>query len=255
MKSHSTSSYIGTHVRLLAALVLSALSSMYIPYFGTFEFDDYLSFNSVNTGILYAIVIGFLMMIAMNRRNQFDEHISLELNKLRRIYHLAKHIKETSPEAAAWFKKVDKALTDYHRAFEKRDFFNYEEGNILNRKITYAVYQLPKVAPTYNPELYNSLLEATASLTEARERINSIKDASIGYFQWFSTATITLLFGFIVVAASPYELFPRLVTGAVLFNLFLMVQLIYEYDRANPKKRKYYAALYLENEKLMKKGA
>jgi ABC-type multidrug transport system fused ATPase/permease subunit len=252
MRSHTTTTHSWTYVRVAFGLLCAALLSLYVPYIGNESLDQFLFSSAVNIGILYAMVVGFLMMIVINRKQALDAAISLELNKLRRIYHLAKHLAHGKPGGAAWFKKLEKALMDYLKAFGTRDFLAYDEGNALHRKITYAVYAFPDAVEGYSPELYASLLDAAAEVTEAREHLRSLKDASIGYFQWVVTMSMTIIFGLLVVIDSQMMVLTRLISFAILFNLSLMVQLIYEYDQMNPKKRRFYANLYQENAKHLK---
>lgn len=252
MLIHATSTSPSTYLRLLIVLAISAGFATFIPYYGGEALDGFFSFNAVNIGILYAITIGFLMMLAINRKQAMDSYISMELNKLRRMYHLAKHLHDVTPGTDKWFNTMDKAITAYLRAFKQRDFSQYERGNPLHRKITYAIYEFPQVTSKYNVELYSSLLDAAASTTEAREYIRSTNDASIGYFQWFVTLSTTTVFAFIIAAASPLEILTRTIAGTVIFCLLLMIQLLYEYDRANYKKRSFYTQLYVQNESIMK---
>ncbi|MFA5947287.1 MAG: hypothetical protein WC813_04695 [Patescibacteria group bacterium] len=252
MRSHTTTTHSWTYIRIFFGLVAALLISLFIPYLGDTELDQYLYSSAVNIGILYAMVVGFLMMIVINRKQALDGQISLELNKLRRIYHLGKHVSTGKEGGATWFKILDKALTDYLKAFGKRDFSEYDAGNALHRKITYAVYALPDYVQDYVSELYTSLLEATGEVTEARERLHSLKDASIGNFQWIVTISMTLIFGLLLAIDSPLTFLTRFITFALLFNLSLMIQLIYEYDQMNDKKRRFYSQLYTDNVKSMR---
>lgn len=254
MQIHATSTYYGTYARLLVIFIISALLAYFIPYYGSDALEGFFSFNAVNIGILYAITIGFLMTIAINRKQALDSYISLELNKIRRMYHLTKHLHAITPGTTQWFNTIDKAITAYLRAFKRRDFRDYEQGNALHRKITYAIYGLPKIVKNYNSDIYGALLDAAASATEAREYIRSTKEASLGYSQWFVTLTTTSVFAFIIIAASPMQIMTRTIAGTVVFCLLLMLQLLYEYDRANQKKRHFYTGLYVQNEAIMKRN-
>ena len=251
MRTHATTTYIGTYIRMFVLLLLSALFVYFVPFVGGDALDSFLTFNASNIGILYAITIGFLMMIAINRKQLLDSSISLEINKIRRMHHLALNLHKVTPGTDAWYKALDTAIKDYLKGFDKRDFLHYEEGNAAARKMTYAIYSLPQITSEYNSELYQFLIEAAGDITEARENIRATTDASIGYFQWFVTIVMTLLLAVIVVIDAPYALLTRVLTGVVVFNLFLMLQLIYEYDQTNPKKRRYYIELYLQNVKAM----
>jgi hypothetical protein len=91
------------------------------------------------------------------------------------------------------------------------------------------------------------LLDTTADVTEARQFIKQKKDDYIGYFQWTVIIVITLTYCFIMTAATPHELIPRMVTTIVIFNLFLALDLLNEYDRLNEKKNINLANMYVQN--------
>lgn len=249
MRSHAITSSPRTYFRLLALALVSTAIAVGIPYFGETRLDNFFSSLQVNIGILFAIVIGFLIMIGINRKQAMDVAVGVELNKIRRLHHLAWHLHKASPGTAAWFKSVDKAIFAYLKSFKTRDFLDYTDGDKLARAMTYTIYALPQKSHDYNEELYDKLLDAAASLTEARERIRATKDASIGYFQWLVTIGMTLLYAVIMAAATPFDQMPRTFVAAVIFTLFVMLQLIYEYDQTNPRKRRFYSEAYVENAK------
>jgi hypothetical protein len=252
MRIHTTTRNPGTYIRLFCSVIASVAFVMLVPYLGATDESGYFSFIAVNVGILYAITIGFLMMLAITRKQSLDAAISLELNKIRRLHHLALNLHKVTPGTDAWYKATDKAIIEYLRSFESRDFMEYEKGDKFARKMTYAIYELPQTVSEYNGDLYGELLGAAASITESRENIRSTKDASIGYFQWAVTVGMTTVFAFITMVATPMDMVPRVLSGIGIFYYYLMLQLIYEYDQTNPKKRRFYIDSYLENAKRMK---
>ena len=126
-------------------------------------------------------------------------------------------------------------------------FSNYELGNPLFRKITYTIYELPSRGTPYNSELYQFLLDSSTAATEARQYIRSKLSHPIGRFQWLTIILVTLTLSAILVASTPLDLASRLVTGAVIFNMFLILELMYEYDRTNVSAERRIARLYTEN--------
>ena len=250
---HATTTNPPTYARLFAIIAISFLMANYFPYLGsnTFDIFDFFSFNAVNVGLLFAIISGFLMMITLSRKQSLMSYISIELNKIRRIYHLANNLAVSEPALKNWFKEVDSHIHGYFNFFKTNDFRVYEQGNDLFRHITYTIYQLPQRSEKYNPELYTALLQTTSEATEAREQIRSQKDGSIGFFQWASMIVVTMSFALIIASATPPTTMARILGGIVIFNLLLMLQLLYEYDRINARKGKAIAKVYLENEALM----
>lgn len=244
--SHFTTTHIITYIRIVFIMAASVIFVLVIPFFGL-EARDILLENVVHMGILYAIIAGFLMSIAIQRKRTLDNDISLELNKIRRIYHLGLHLTREQPALEPWFKELKEHLEAYASLFREVTFQVYERGNDLFRNVTYTIYDLPSKRAPYNRELYLSLLEAAASATEAREDIRSKKDQTIGHFQWLVISIVTLTFAWLITSATPQSTDARMVTAIIVFNLFLVLDLLYEYDRFNDKKLLYIASMYANN--------
>lgn len=249
-KIHATTTYPPTYFRLGSILLLACLIVLVSPHYGERSFD-FFSFNAINIGLLFAVLSGFLMMITLTRKQALMSCISLELNKIRRLHHLALNISLSDPKSVSWYKTVQNNLTAYFDLFRTKDFRSYDEGNVLFRHVTYSIYQLPQKSKTYNSELFTAILDTAGEATEAREQIRSLKDPSIGFFQWASMVIVTASFALIIAVSTPQLTEARGVSALVIFNLFLMMQLLFEYDRINPRKGKAIAQVYLENEKLM----
>ncbi|GMU25726.1 hypothetical protein KJZ71_04420 [Patescibacteria group bacterium] len=246
MTTHATFTYVMTYVRIVFIMVLSMLFVFVIPFLGL-EARDVLLENVVHMGILYAIIVGFLMSIAIQRKQTLDHDISLELNKIRRMYHLGLHLAREESRLEPWFTELKEHLHAYLGMFREVSFQVYERGSDLFRSVTYTVYRLPADHTPYNRELYLSLLDATATVTEAREDIRSKKDQTIGYFQWLVILVVTLTFSWLITSAVPPSPNARIVAAIIVFNLFLVLDLLYEYDRFNDKKLRYIADKYATN--------
>ncbi len=246
---HTVTTSLQTYARIVLLLGFSVVFVRAIPFLTErTEIFDFFSNQVVNMGILYAIIVGFLMSIALQRKQALDEYISLELNKVRRIFHLGKHLAVQNPKLKKWFTELQTALSDYAGLFCSEDFSSYELGNPLFRKVTYAIYRLPKMGGgTYNSDLYRSLLDTAASATEARENIRARREQSIGFFQWIVIILIALTLSAILVASTPDDPMSRVVTTAVVFNLFLVLHLLYEFDIPNTKMNRARAGEYAHN--------
>ena len=243
---HATFLYLMTYVRIVGIFAISLLLIFLFPYLGDGPraiLKDALNY----LGFLYAILMGFLMSIAIQRRRALDEHISQELSKIRRIYHIALHMTKDSPKLAPWFKALTENLQAYLTLFRSVSFAFYEHGNPLFRNVTYTIYGLPSKKLKYNAELYHQLLEASSLVTNARQYIRAIKDQYIGYFQWTVIFIVTLTFSWILAASTPNDPAARFMAVMVIFNILLVQDLLYEYDRLNDKKLHYLADLYAMN--------
>ena len=247
-KIHTVITSYTTYLRLLTLFLLSILFVAIVPLFPQIpEIQEFLSRQVVNMGILYAIIVGFLLSITLNRKNLLEEYIYLELNKIRRIYHLSLHLFKQQSGLEVWFGELARALKSYHTLFSLENFSRYEDGDPLFRKVTYAVYQLPSFKISYNSELYQSLLDAASASTEAREYVRATKANSIGLFQWVVLGVITLTLGIALVGSTPTEFTAILASAVFIFNLLLTLDLLYEYDNSNVRKDRFIAELYARN--------
>lgn len=245
-KRHTTAANPVTYLHSLFAIALALLLAMKIPYAGT-EALDYIAPRAVNIGILFSIVVGFLMYKSLTRRSDIDNSVSLELNKVRRMYHLARHIAKATPAADSWYAAVRGGIREYLGMFRTLSLHEYDLGNTLFRSVTYTVYSLPATVHGYDVPLYESLLETTGQATEAREFIRAKKDDQISWFSWIVVGFIALAFAVLIIAATPQDQILRLVGASVIVCLFLVLQLIYEHDRANSRRDRSWAVQYLDN--------
>lgn len=239
--------YVKTYVRMVLLLALSLVIVFSIPPSGDATIQSYVLSNVSNAGLLYAILIGFLLYITLLRKQGMEEAISLELNKTRRLYHLALHLKKDEPRLDPWFRELKKGLEAYHEHFKDVDFRAYETGDARFRKVTYTIYRLPASGIPYNAELYASLLDAAASATEARETINDKMEEYLGRFAWIVMLVVTAVFCLVISLATPDTWLAKSVSAALVFSLLLALQLMYEYDRSNIIKNRYFSNLYLRN--------
>jgi len=243
-RMHAITRSPATYARIVVAVAIASAIAWNLPYAGDVSLD-YISPRAVNLGILFSITIGFLMYKSLSRRSDMDAAISLELNKVRRIYHLAAHIAKAEPKAKAWFAAVRGGIHEYLALFRTITLHEYGLGNPLFRHVTYAAYSLPAQVPAYNPELYDALLAATADATLAREQIRAKKDDQISAFSWMVVIIISLAFSAIIIAATPPQPVLRGVGALVAFCMFLVLQLIYEHDRDNRIRDRSWADRYV----------
>lgn len=236
-----------TYVRMLALLALSGVTAFLIPPLPDNHLLSILETQILNAGLLYTIILGFLLYMSMTRKTGVEEAISLELNKTRRLYHLALHLYRAEPRLKAWFQLVKKGLENYHAFFRKRSFDQYESSDPLFRTVTYTIYSLPSLGIPYDAALYGALLDTAGSATEARELINDKQNASLGRFAWVVMLVITVVFCGLVLLATPNEPIACVISTLVNFSLLLALHLLYEYDRANILRRRYIAELYTAN--------
>jgi hypothetical protein len=163
------------------------------------------------------------------------------------MYHMALHMAKHEPKLEPWLKNLKEDLDAYLGMFRDVSFYVYERGNDLFRSVTYTIYSLPSLNIPFNEDLYRALLNASAKATEARQNIRSKKDQTIGYFQWTVILIVTFTFAWILTSATDPSPNARVVAGIIIFNILLVIDLLYEYDRFNDKKLRFLADLYANN--------
>lgn len=244
---HTITRSPATYARLLliAIIVTIACALLATPDPSVVEFLDT---QARNLTVLYAILVGFIAAEVISRRRKLDEQIALELNKVRRIYHLALHLAKANPALAPWFDEVKKGVKKYLERFGKDDFRSYDLGNPLFRDITYTIYAIPFDKLDVATDTYKALLDTAGSATEAREFIRqSLYQRYVGQFAWMTLFLVSFTFGTFLILATPMTTSHRAATGIIVFNLFLVLQLIYEYGHINHKKSDAYNELYHQN--------
>jgi len=234
---------LGLHLTIFAAL--SVLLAAGLPYSDAlYGIKDA---GLRNLGVIYAITVAFLLSISIGRRRSLQEMVLLELNKVRRINHLAKNIVVKQPELQPWYDEVHGCLEKYLEFFRDHDLGHYEESNRLFRRVTYLVYSLPKSQAGSGGDLYGELLGTVGSATEAREYVGNLIAPSVGGFQLGAVLLISLSLGIMSSAASPFNLVSR--SGAALANFctFLVLEILYDYEFMAGKKKREMADQYVLN--------
>ena len=243
---HTTAANPMTYLRMVVLALLSVFIALRVPFLGQNALD-FVAPRAVNLGILFSITVGFLMYKSLTRRSDLDHYIALELNKIRRMYHLSRHVAAATTGAEAWFSAVRGSIREYLGMFRTFTFHEYDLGNPLFRSITYAIYALPTRVKKYNSDLYRALLDTAGQATEAREFIRAYKDDRISLFSWIVVVIISLIFSVLIMASTPFELVLRGVGAMVILCLFLVLQLIFEHDHVNNLRESRWAARYAED--------
>ncbi len=120
-----------------------------------------------------AFLLAVAAQRALARRDQLTEWIAIELNKLRRVYHLGKNLGMESRHRQ-WFTELHSHLYAYLTAFDKKNFSQYQETNGHFRKLSYHLYQIPSLDTEKERVLYRDLLEAAGTVAGARQRIQEL---------------------------------------------------------------------------------
>lgn len=146
--------------------------------------------------VLSAIIIGFSAQRAFSRRDEMSKTIALELNKLRRVYHLAKNL--AGERHRQWFTELHGHLCGYLNAFEGKDISKYHETNAAFRKFSYHLYAIPTLDTEKERVLYRELLVAAGLVAGARQSIQEVWKRGLSPLLWNIILSISVLSAFAV---------------------------------------------------------
>ena len=133
--------------------------------------------------ILAAVMLAIVIQRALRRHDELNEWVAIELNKVRRIYHLSRNL-GTEARHRQWFTDLHGFLYAYLTAFDKKKFSQYQETNAQFRKLSYHLYQIPGLETEKERVLYRELLEAAGLVAGARQRIQELWNGGLPSGVW-----------------------------------------------------------------------
>lgn len=201
---------------------------------------------------LYAsvAVIGTMFMLAMmflrsmRREDELNEWMALELNKVRRMYHLGKNLGE-SAHLRPWFTELHGYVYGYLTAFENKDFSQYQETNADFRKLSYHVYQIPELATEKERSLFNELLDAAGTVAGARQHIKQLWEGNFPRNVWAMVVVMGVAaWGAVLLSIGTVD---RPVAALMLVVMEISALLVWDMDRMSTVSGNEMAAKYVEN--------
>ncbi len=196
---------------------------------------------------LAAVVLGFLIFHAADRRRHLLQTVNMELNKLRRVYHLSKNLSDVdSQRYRGWFTELHGHLYGYMSGFGERDFSRYEESNKDFRALSYHIYKVPELRSNKEESLYDELLRTIAVVAESRQSIKEAKDSRLSAYVWL---IVLLLIGNVIVTAwlsTDITDISMTVTGIIFASFLFAVDLLWEVDTLASERRDI-AQRYVDN--------
>ena len=196
--------------------------------------------------IIFAVVFGILAFAAVDRRERLKEAVATELNKMRRIYHLGKNL-GASPHLRGWFTDLHGFVYDYLGGFEKYDMSEYEKGNALFRRIAYHVYTVPDLREVKEQVLYNELLAATAIVSDARQKITTLRGSGFAKSHWFELLVLFMIFVATVSFATVDMALSRFVCANILAAGAILAAFFVEHDAWTGDSDRVFAKEYVKN--------
>ncbi|MBI4457449.1 hypothetical protein HY633_00610 [Candidatus Uhrbacteria bacterium] len=185
---------------------------------------------AIATAVFAATMISFLIFQAAERRRLLLMTVSLELNKLRRIYHLSKNLSEASQRFRGWFTEIHGFLTDYLSVFAKTKFSDYDDGSMAFRKLSYHIYTVPNLETKKEETLFEDLLKTTGVIAEARQQIREMQGSRLSAYSWI---TVLLIVAAVVIAQTLTvgdAAASRLLAAVTIATALLSAELLWELD-------------------------
>jgi hypothetical protein len=200
----------------------------------------------VGASVLFAAIFGIFAALAISRRERLKGTVALELNKIRRIYHLGKNL-SGGDYIRAWFTQLHGFVYDYLSSFQQRSLADYEQGNAAFRKMAYHIYALPEIREVKEEALYNELLVAAGEVSEARQKIGSLLKARFYANHWFELSIALILFVISVLTATSDASGSRFTTFATLALGLLLALIYFDHDFLSAENGRALAAEYVKN--------
>lgn len=228
----------------LAVLVMAAfLLAAFLPPSAD---PTAVAFAPVAAVLFAAMSVLVLAQVTARRKRLFDA-MRLELNKLRRLYHISKNLSTAAPDRyRGWFTQLHGFLYGYLTFFSGNDFDSYDGSNAAFRKLSYHVYTIPEIETRKQQALFDDLLRTTASIAEARQHIKELWDERITANLWLILLLLGGGFSLTAALAMGDSSASRLVVGSSFAAAFLIVDFLLELDMLEDD-RKGMAKRYADN--------
>lgn len=221
-----------TFLRLLAIVAGSLVFAMLVP-----AGDPSALPMLVPASVFVAAVLALMIVDASARREKLMEAVRLELNKLRRIYHLSKNIAENNGKYRTWFTDMHGYIYGYLSGFSGKDFGAYDKFNSAFRKVSYHIYTIPDMDTRKCEVLFQDLLHTAGTVAEARQQIKELWDNRLSAYGW--TVVGLLAAGYVAAVAFVMDdcLSCRVVGGVSIAALLLAVDYLRDTDTLSGEKK------------------
>lgn len=174
--------------------------------------------------ILSAIVVALVVQRALRRHDELNEWVAIELNKVRRVYHLGRNL-GTETRHRQWFTDLHGFVYAYLTAFDKKPFSRYQETNAQFRKLSYHLYQIPGLETEKERVLYRELLEAAGTVASARQRIQEIWNGGLPSNVWNGLMIVAIAAALAVLTAmGPSDKLTAALTLTALGTAFMLAR-------------------------------
>jgi hypothetical protein len=219
-----------TSATLIRLTVLTMAGFALATVFPAYNDNSAATIN-ISMAVIYGAVVAVMLSHVLRRRAKLLDAIRIELNKLRRLYHLSRNIAQDSQERfRGWFTELHGHLYGYLMYFADKDFKAYDDSSPLFRKLSYHVYTVPEIETRKEEAIFNDILRTTAQIAEVRQQIKESWDNRLSAYAWTSILLMTAGFAASTLFAMSDTAPARTAAGAAIVAALLAVDLIWEAD-------------------------
>lgn len=181
--------------------------------------------------LVFAVILMIVAHRATKRRQDLRSAVYLELNKLRRLYHISKNLTAGSNRFRPWFMEIHGNLHMYLAAFEGSKLTDYRQNNPGFRRLSYHIYTAPEMETNKERELYSDLLKTTGVVAETRQRIKELIGGRLEHpeWSWLLVASFTCILA--VLASADASAASRLAVGMLIGVVLASIDYVWRSDR------------------------
>lgn len=227
-------------------IAVIALISWTLAIFTTGHQLDWGAATTILLGTIFGLLVTFFVANAIQRYNRLAAEVDVELNKLRRIHHLARAFSRAENQIP-WFDLVREAIESYLRAFEVIPFGRYDETNEMFRRITQQLYGFDKVDSVKGQLLFAELMTISGQATEARQHIHALRQERLSVWSWGTLISVAGILISLVLVSYGDSLINRYVAAAVTFVVLLLLDFVYINDAMRFVDNKRFTKKYVDN--------
>jgi hypothetical protein len=206
-------------VRVALAVLLGIIISFIVPA----PQQSVTHGADIAAALVFAVILMIIARRVTARRQELRSAVYLELNKLRRIYHISKNLTAGSSRFRPWFMEIHGNLHMYLAAFEGSHLRDYRQNNPGFRRLSYHIYTAPELETDKERQLYADLLKTTGRVAETRQKIKELVKGRLEHpeWSWLMVAAFTCILAVLssADAAGGSRLAVGMLIGVVLASL------------------------------------
>lgn len=230
---------------LLHLLVIGILSVV-LALFTTGYGYSWGAVTIVVVSLLFALCATNIITNALHRLSELSDNVSVELNKLRRIHHLARAFSRAENQIP-WFDLVREAIESYLHAFEVIPFGRYDDTNEMFRRITMQLYGFDKITSEKGKLLFAELMTISGQATEARQRIHQLRTERMSVWSWGTIVVMGLVVIGVTLLSFGDNQFERVMAAILVGVVFLTIDFVFQADSMRLINHKKFTARYVDN--------